>query len=223
VMPLVLERVSAQRGHGAHAVTVLRDVSLTVDAGEFVLLEGPSGAGKTTLMGVAAGLLRPSQGSVTLTGRRIERASAAERRRIRVGSVGFVFQQSNLLPNLSLRDNIALMAALAGASRRDAVTRARSLLEQLGLSGLSERRPREISGGEEQRVAVARALVHRPAMIFADEPTGSLDSASGRVVATLLSELARAQGSAVLVCTHDARLEPFATRRLAIVDGRLEM
>ncbi|HEY3220252.1 MAG TPA: ABC transporter ATP-binding protein [Gemmatimonadales bacterium] len=221
MMALELEGISQTRGSGRRAVEALRDVSLSIAAGEFVLLEGPSGAGKTTLLAVAAGLLTPTAGTVKLAGQSIGALSSAECRRHRAACVGFVFQRSNLLPQLTLWDNVLLMAAIGGVPRTEGEGEATRLLEALGLAGLTHRRPRELSGGEEQRAAVARALVHRPAIVLADEPTGNLDSVSGRAVAERLAGLAAERGTAVLVATHDPRLEPFATRRVRIADGAI--
>jgi putative ABC transport system ATP-binding protein len=218
---LELLHVSKTRGHIVHGVAAMRDVSLVVGAGEFVLLEGPSGVGKTTLLAVAAGLLRPDAGEVCLAGSALSRLGAAAQRRHRARAVGFVFQRSNLLDGLTARDNVLLMAALAGMSQRDRGREADRLLDILGVKAVAGHLPGILSGGEEQRVAIARALVHRPAIVLADEPTGSLDSVSGQAVAECLREAARAQGAAVLVATHDVRLVPFATRRLRMLDGRL--
>ena len=212
---LVLEEVRKARGSGRRSVAVLQGISLSVDPGEFVLLEGPSGAGKTTLLAVAAGLLMPDAGRVTLAGR-------VPTRSLRCRAVGFVFQRPNLLPNLTARENVVLMGELAGMTTTAAGAEADGLLSQLDVAPLADRWPAELSGGEEQRVSVARALVHRPAIVLADEPTGSLDTASGQVVVQLLAELAPSRGGSVLVATHDTRLATFATRRLRIADGKLE-
>ena len=217
---LLLDGVSKTRGVGAHATQALRDASLSVSAGEVVLLEGASGAGKTTLLAVAAGLLTPDAGRVQLAGRSLDDLSPAERRRHRARMVGFVFQRSNLLEQLTAWENVLLMAQLAGEPTGEARRATNEVFEQLNIGHLATREPSALSGGEEQRVAVARALVHRPALVLADEPTGNLDGAAGRVVAEALATCARARGAAVLVATHDARLEPFATRRVSMVDGR---
>jgi putative ABC transport system ATP-binding protein len=221
MMPLGLVAVAKRRGSGRRAVQVLVDVNLEVWPGEFVLLEGPSGSGKTTLLGVAGGLLTPESGAVTLAGRALGTESPAGKRRIRSRLVGLVFQRSNLLPRLTSRENVLLMGQIAGMGRQAAARETDLLLEKLGISGQADRWPRELSGGEEQRVAVARALVHRPVVVLADEPTGSLDASSGRAVTELLCALAKERGTAVLVCTHDVRLEVFATRRLSLADGRV--
>lgn len=216
---LELTRVSKVRGTGRRSVEALDGVSLRLAAEEFVLLQGPSGSGKTTLLAVAAGLLTADSGQVLLEGRLLDARGGG--RRIRAARIGLVFQASNLLPGLTARENVLLQAALAGLGREEAGRQADELLEALGVSALATRRPGELSGGEEQRVAVARALVHRPALVLADEPTASLDSASGRAVAELLSLLARARGAVVLVATHDPRLDAYATRRVRILDGRI--
>lgn len=216
---LVLAGVSKARGQGRQRVQALSAVDLRLDAGELVLLEGPSGSGKTTLLSIAAGLLSPDQGTVSLSGQDLAALTPRARRALRARHVGFVFQRANLLMALDVRENVALAGALAGLPRARALAETDRLLTVLGIADLAERSPRRLSGGEEHRVAVARALVHAPAVILADEPTGNLDSASGRSVAEALRALAR--DSAVLVATHDARLHEFATRRLWIEDGRL--
>ena len=217
---LELRGVGKTRGSGRQAVRALSDVNLRLEPGELVLLEGPSGSGKTTLLSVAAGLLTPDEGTVTLAGHELGPLSPAARRTVRARHVGFVFQRANLLEGLCVRDNVALAGALAGMPRDRAEAEADRLLAALGIAELFDRSPSHLSGGEEHRVAVARALVHTPAVVLADEPTGNLDSASGRSVAEALRSLAA--HSAVLVASHDTRLHPFATRRLWIEDGRLE-
>jgi putative ABC transport system ATP-binding protein len=221
VTPLRLRDVVQTRGAGHRLVTVLRGVSLEVREGERVLLQGPSGSGKTTLLAVAAGLLTPSVGEVAVGGRSLPGLSPSARCRLRAESVGFVFQRANLLSGLSVLENVVLAGRLAGIPGREAGARARDLLERLGLGGLLSRFPRELSGGEEQRVAVARALVHRPAVVLADEPTGNLDRDAGQAVAQVLVEMVASTGGAVVVATHDERLAPLATRRIRLQDGRL--
>jgi ABC-type lipoprotein export system ATPase subunit len=218
---LILKRVTKTRGSGRHAVQVLRGVDLQVDPGELVILEGPSGAGKTTLLSVAAGLLTADQGEVTLAGQRLSGLPSAARRALRARHVGFVFQRANLLQGLGVLENVVLAAEIAGITRAEGTREGMRLLNALGIDHLAERRPDALSGGEEHRVAVARALVHRPAVVFADEPTGNLDGASGRAVAESLAQLARTLDATVIVATHDLRLRQFATRRVAMVDGVL--
>jgi putative ABC transport system ATP-binding protein len=218
---LVLKQVFKERGRGPHALQVLKGVDLCVEPGELVILEGPSGAGKTTLLSVAAGLLMADRGEVTLAGHRLASLPAAARRILRGRKVGFVFQRANLLSGLSVLENILLAAAIAGLAQADGIRGAKELLRALGVEHLADRSPDGLSGGEEHRVAVARALVHRPDVVFADEPTGNLDGASGQAVAESLAHLSRAQSAAVLVATHDVRLRPFATRRIVMIDGTL--
>jgi ABC-type lipoprotein export system ATPase subunit len=219
---LTLDEVTKTRGEGPHAVQALRDVSLTVAAGEIVLLEGPSGAGKTTLLAVAAGLLMPERGQALVDGVSLASLSPARRRRHRAQRIGFVFQRANLLAGLTVRENVLLAATLGGLGRAEASRETAALLGRLGIAPLADRAPRALSGGEEQRAAVARALAHHPALVLADEPTGSLDGVSGLAVAAALAETARIRGAAVLIATHDARLGPIATRHIRITDGQLE-
>lgn len=219
---LQLDTIHKTRGTGAHAVDALRGISLAVEPGEVVLLHGPSGSGKTTLLAVAAGLLRPDSGEVRLAGQPLSLLSVADRRRLRARSVGLVFQHAQLLSGITALQNVALQAMLAGVSAGEAVSRAYLLLERLGLAAVANRYPDALSGGEEQRVAVARSLVHRPAVILADEPTASLDTAAGLQVAELLLRLGAADGAGVLLATHDPRLASCATRCLRLLDGRVE-
>jgi putative ABC transport system ATP-binding protein len=221
VSALELIGVSKTRGAGRHAVRALADASLTVAAGEFVLLEGPSGSGKTTVLALGAGLLSPDGGEVILAGQSFSGLGAAVLRRRRAEQVGFVFQRANLLPGLTSRQNVMLASLLAGVPPAESERRSDELLDALGVAALSSRSPADLSGGEEQRVAVARALVHRPAVVLADEPTANLDWAAGQVVAEKLRALARERGSAVLVATHDPRLEAYSDRIVRLADGRV--
>ncbi len=218
---LCLEGVSRRRGLGARAVIAVSDVSLALAPGEVVLLQGPSGSGKTTLLALSAGLLTPETGRVTLAGRALDTLTPSARRALRAISVGFVFQRSALLSRLTARDNIRMMAALGGLPTHEGLLETDRLIEELGLEKRADHLPTELSGGEEMRVSIARALVHRPALVLADEPTASLDGALGRQVADLLVRTARTRGAAILIATHDQRLESAADRLLRIVDGRL--
>ena len=213
--------VSKTRGAGRHAVRALEGISLAIAAGEFVLLEGPSGSGKTTLLALAAGLLTADRGDVVLCGRELRAMTAPELRRWRAARVGFVFQRANLLSGLTGRENVMLAAVLEGREPKEAEGETTALLEALGVGALAGRRPFEMSGGEEQRFAVARSLVHAPAIVLADEPTAHLEWGSGRAVAEHLHTIARQRDAAVLVATHDARLAPFADRTIRLEDGRV--
>jgi putative ABC transport system ATP-binding protein len=199
---------------------VLRDASLAVAAGEIVLLRGHSGSGKTTLLSVLAGLLTPTHGTVTVNGTDLGRLDRGERARLRLATVGFVFQRFQLIGALRARENVELVLRAGGTSSRDARARALETLAALGLGEKAERYPRELSGGEQQRVGIARALAKRPAVIFADEPTSSLDSASGAEATALLCELARTAGTAVVIASHDERIVPHADRVVPVADGR---
>lgn len=216
---LLMQEIHKKRGHGARSVHVLQGISFSIACGEVVLLEGPSGSGKTTLLALAAGLLMPDAGDVFIDGVSLADLAPAVRRSFRAKQVGFVFQRSNLLSALTVRQNVLLMTELAAISSKIGEKETDALLQHLGLTALAAKYPHELSGGEEQRTAVARALVHRPKIVFADEPTGSLDGASGRAVAEALATLARDRNTAVLVATHDLRLEPIATRKIRISDG----
>jgi putative ABC transport system ATP-binding protein len=218
---LVLDQVCKSRGSGAQRVAALRDVSLRIRRGELVMLEGPSGSGKTTLLAVAGSLLTADSGSVELGGESLCGRSSSERRRLRASCVGFVFQHANLLTSLSVRQNLLLRSQLAGVGRAEAARSADELLERLGIEKLADRFPAALSGGEEMRAAVARALVHRPILVLADEPSASLDGDSALSVADALSRIARERNAAVLVATHDARLTPYSDRRAGLLDGRL--
>ena len=213
--------VSKHRGAARRTQRVLHDVSFTIAAGELVLMVGPSGSGKTTLLGVAAGLLKADCGEVETHGVRVDWATPRALRALRAQSIGAVFQRPNLLGGLTARENVILMASIAGMRQAEAQVRTEWLLDRLGVGSLADQFPHELSGGEEQRVGIARALVHRPAVILADEPTASLDYVSGEAIARLLASLAAEQQTTVLVSTHDLRLRRFASRCLHLVDGVL--
>jgi len=199
----------------------LRGAALAVARGEIVAVMGPSGSGKTTLLHCLAGILVPDEGEVWLAGRRIDRLSETARSALRRERFGFVFQTGQLVPELTAEENVALPLLLAGVRREQAVADAGGWFDRLGLDGLQRRRSGELSGGQAQRVALARGLVTRPEVLFADEPTGSLDSLAGEQVMNLLTDSARAAGTTVVLVTHDARVAAYADREVMVRDGRV--
>ncbi len=206
---------------GAPDVVAVGGVDLHVDDGEFVAIEGPSGSGKSTLLGLLAGIELPDDGNVTVLGHDLARLSPAERARLRQRRVGMIFQAFGLLASLSAGENVALPLALAGQPEADRRARAAAALEEVGLGGAIDARIDELSGGERQRVAVARALAIDPAIILADEPTGSLDEGQGRVVLDLLTRAVAQRGAALVLVTHDPGTAGRARRRYAMRDGRV--
>lgn len=213
--------VAKEFGSGSTAVRAVDDVSFVSDRGEITLIMGPSGSGKTTLLTIIGGLLRPSAGRVRVDGCDITDADRRDLPRIRREKIGFVFQTFNLLEALSARENVELALNVGGSRGAAAAERARELLAAGGLASRTEARTRDLSGGEKQRVSIARALANRPALLLADEPTANLDSVSGRSVMELLAQLARTERTAVVVVSHDHRLEHLADRVLWLADGRL--
>ena len=181
---------------------------------------GPSGSGKSTLLHCLAGILQPDSGEVRFAGRRIDDLSEHDRTVLRRVSFGFLFQFGQLVPELAAVENVALPLLLGGRRRRDAVAEAGRWFDRLGIDGLQARRPGELSGGEAQRVALARALVTSPAVLFADEPTGSLDSLAGERVMDLLVDTARGSGTTVILVTHEPRVAAYADREVVVRDGR---
>jgi putative ABC transport system ATP-binding protein len=199
----------------------LNGASVAVAPGEILAVMGPSGSGKSTLLHCLAGIFTPDAGEVYFDGRRIDPLGEAGRSEMRRRDFGFVFQFGQLVPELTVEDNVALPLLLGRAARRDAYAAARSWLPRLGLDGLGRRRTGEVSGGEAQRVALARALVHHPRVLFADEPTGSLDSLTGEHVMELLVSLTRAEGTTVVLVTHEARVAAYADRMVLVRDGHV--
>lgn len=199
----------------------LRGIDFSLVAGEIVAVMGPSGSGKSTLLHCLAGITVPDEGQVTFQGRSVDAMGDAERSRLRRTSFGFVFQFGQLVPELPAIENVALPLLLNGVGRREAVAIAATWFPRLGLDGLEQRRPGEMSGGQAQRVAVARALVIEPAVVFADEPTGSLDSLAGEQVMELLTRAAGEQGTSIVLVTHEARVAAYAHREVIVRDGRI--
>lgn len=211
--------VTRTYGVGERTVHALRDVSLSLDGGNFTAVMGPSGSGKSTLLHCAAGLDRPTAGSVVLGDVDLARLSEKRLTRLRRERVGFVFQAYNLLAALSVEDNITLPLRLAGAQVDRAW--AKHLVEQVGMSTRLHHRPSELSGGQQQRVAIARALIARPALILADEPTGALDSRTGSQVLDLLAHITRDVQQTVLMVTHDPHAASYADRVVFLADGEI--
>jgi putative ABC transport system ATP-binding protein len=199
----------------------LRGADLSVSAGEIVAIMGPSGSGKTTLLHCMAGILTPESGEIRFAGRRVDTLKETERSALRRDRFGFVFQFGQLVPELTAEENIALPLLLGGVRRAAALKAAGSWFGRLGLDGLEKRRSGELSGGQAQRVALARGLVARPEILFADEPTGSLDSLTGEQVMDLLVAAAREQGTTVIVVTHEPRVAAYADREVVVRDGRV--
>ncbi len=201
------------------ATEALRGASMAVDAGEVVAVMGPSGSGKSTLLHCLAGILVPAAGEVQFSGRRIDMLPETQRSALRRDRFGFVFQFGQLVPELSAEENVALPLLLNGVRRREALEKARGWFDRLELDGLEGRRSGELSGGQAQRVAVARGLVAGPQVLFADEPTGALDSLTGERVMELLTSAAREAGTTVVLVTHEARVAAYADREVIVRDG----
>ncbi|MEU8170871.1 ABC transporter ATP-binding protein [Micromonospora sp. NPDC049004] len=213
--------VSRTFGRGEHAVQAVRDVSFSANRGELVAIRGRSGAGKTTLLNIIGGLDRPDSGQVMVAGHDVTSAGEAELLRLRRGTVGFVFQTFGLVPILSAAENVGVPLRLAQVPAAEREQRVAVLLELVGLGGHAAQRPYELSGGQQQRVAVARALANEPDLLIADEPTGQLDSETGRSIMDLLRAVVHARGMTALVATHDPALIDLADRVLVLRDGRL--
>jgi putative ABC transport system ATP-binding protein len=218
--PLALDGVWLTLPSTAGPVEILRGVDFSVEAGERVAVVGPSGSGKSTLIAVAAGLERPTRGKVRLLGKELSRLGEDGRARLRRGRVSLVFQAFHLLPNMTAEENVAAPLEIAGAAKAGAT--ARDWLDRVGLKDRLTHYPHQLSGGEQQRVALARALACRPALLFADEPTGNLDAANAAHVADLIFELTTDAEAALVLVTHDERLAARADRVVRMADGRIE-
>jgi putative ABC transport system ATP-binding protein len=218
---LILDTVTKVYGTGEGAVVALDAATLRVAAGELVAIVGPSGSGKTTFLAIAGALLSPTRGQVILDGRSLTGLTPTALAGVRLDQIGFILQAANLLPGLNVRDQLLLIAELAGRRDRAAVARAERLLDTLGLARRARHYPEGLSGGERQRVAIARALMNDPALILADEPTASLDSRRGREVVELLAREIKAGNKAGLIVTHDEQMLDLCDRVVRIEDGRL--
>ncbi|MFP4348526.1 MAG: ABC transporter ATP-binding protein [Thermodesulfobacteriota bacterium] len=220
--PLILaEGLTRIYPMGNHSVTGLDRIDFRVAEGEFLVLKGISGSGKSTLLSLLAGLDSPTAGELTVSGIALHSKAAEDLTRYRREVVGMVFQSFNLLPTLTVLENISLPALMAGKPANAVEKRAAELLDWLDLASRMGHRPAQLSGGEMQRTAIARALINDPAIVLADEPTGNLDTGNGQRVIHLLSELHRERGRTLIIATHSDLADPFATRRLYLKDGRL--
>ena len=203
------------------AVKALAGVDVTIPAGQSVAVMGPSGSGKSTLLHCLSGILPVTSGEITVGGTSVTSLNDAGRSRLRLKAFGFVFQDGQLVPELPANENVALPLMLAGASRRSAIREANSWLTKVGLESERKRRPGEMSGGQAQRVAVARALASSPSVVFADEPTGALDQATGHEIMQILTTTARMGGATLVVVTHDPNVAAWCDRLIEIRDGRI--
>ncbi|MFZ1399753.1 MAG: ATP-binding cassette domain-containing protein, partial [Candidatus Promineifilaceae bacterium] len=219
--PIKLTNLARHFERGGMDVQALRGVDLSIEPGEFVALVGPSGSGKSTLLNLLGGLDRPSTGELWLDGTALHTATEADRTLHRRQRIGFIFQSFNLLPRLTAVENVAIPLMLSGVSLAEREARAKALLEKVGLGHRLTHYPTELSGGEQQRTAVARALIHNPSLILADEPTGNLDSKTGEEVMALLKELNREQGITLIVVTHDEEVAAYADRIVKLRDGHI--
>ncbi|OGC61245.1 hypothetical protein A2890_01070 [candidate division WWE3 bacterium RIFCSPLOWO2_01_FULL_53_14] len=218
---LRVHNVSKIYGEGHVAVKALEHIHLHVEPKEVVLIMGPSGSGKTTLLTIAGGLLRPTEGEVTIDGLKITKLSERRLPLVRRKSIGFIFQNFNLFESLSALENVELVLRVSGVGGRQSREKATRLLTDLGLEGRLNFRPNKLSGGEKQRVSIARALANDPQVVLADEPTANLDSKNGRQVMELLRKVAKEEGRAVVIVSHDDRIRDIADRVLWLQDGKL--
>jgi putative ABC transport system ATP-binding protein len=221
-MAVRAEQVSRHYEMGSAVIRAVDDVTLDVRVGEFVALLGSSGSGKSTLLNLMAGLDRPTGGAIFANGRNLSELSSLELARYRSRTVGMVFQSFNLLPRMTLEENVELPLRLAEVDRAERGKRVQEALERVRLEKRLTHRPSELSGGEQQRAALARALVNRPTLLFADEPTGNLDSTTGESIMLLLKEIQQKLGMTIVMVTHERPLaERFADRSAALADGKL--
>jgi putative ABC transport system ATP-binding protein len=209
-------------GSGASEVHALRGIDISVEEGEVTMFVGPSGCGKTTLISVIAGVLDATEGECRVFGKSMQEMSNDERTRYRGKNIGFVFQQFNLIPSLTLKENVGIPLMINGIGYDEAVERAEQTLGRVGLGERAGDRPTQLSGGQQQRVAIARAIVHSPRLVVCDEPTSALDHTTGQHVVELLREVAAGDGRALIVVTHDNRIFQYADRIARMDDGRIQ-
>ena len=219
---LQVDHVTKRFGAGETEVVAVNDVTLSVRPGEVVLIMGPSGSGKSTLLMMLGALLKPSEGTISVDGLDVSRLSERKLPDVRLRHFGFIFQDFNLLSALTVQDNVAIAAELTGISRREARKKASTLLTELGLAERLQFSPDKLSGGEKQRVAIARSLVNGPTLILADEPTANLDSSHGHETMRLLRDIAKEGGRSVVIVSHDARIKDIADRVLWLEDGQFK-
>ncbi len=215
-----LKELSRLFGFGDATTVALDEVDLSIERGEFVAIMGPSGSGKSTLMNIIGMLDRPTHGIYTLDGRSVEKLRPGQRSKVRRDKIGFIFQSFNLLPRLTVLDNVALPLAYKGMTQVRRNRAAATMLDRVGLSDRTQYYPHQLSGGQVQRVAIARALINNPSILIADEPTGNLDTASSRIVMELLSEVHKT-GNTILMVTHNPELTRYASRVIYMLDGTI--
>jgi putative ABC transport system ATP-binding protein len=208
-------------GDGPNRIHVLKQVSLQAYTGEIMMLVGPSGCGKTTLLSAIAGTLKVESGTIHVFDSPLEKMSSGALTRFRAKNIGFIFQQFNLIPTLSVAENVSVPLLIQGHSSRVAIKRAREILEKVGLGDRWKERPNKLSGGQQQRVAIARALIHEPPLVICDEPTAALDAHNGEIVLDLFREVARSVNRAVIIVTHDSRILSYADRIARMDDGEI--
>ena len=217
-----IEKVSKIYGTDGMMVHALRDLTLAIQKGEFTAIAGPSGSGKTTLLNIISGLDTPTSGTVTLSGKLISEMKGSELSDFRRDRIGFIFQSYNLIPVLSVKENIEYIMLLQGVSENDRRSRVASILKEVGLEGMESRFPRQLSGGQQQRVAIARAMVSRPDVILADEPTANLDSATASSLLDMMHTLNETSGITFVFSTHDSMIMEKARRLVLLKDGAID-
>ena len=216
-----VRKVEKSFGDGSNRIHVLKSVNFEACAGEITMLIGPSGCGKTTLLSAIAGTLKIESGTIDVFGHALDKMSGAALTRFRSEKIGFIFQQFNLIPTLSIAENVGVPLLIQGMSNGRALKRARAILEKVGLGDRWNARPNKLSGGQQQRVAIARALVHEPPLVICDEPTAALDAQNGEIVLDLFRQVARAPDRAVIIVTHDNRILSYADRIARMDDGEI--
>jgi putative ABC transport system ATP-binding protein len=220
----VIKAVDVKKDYGLNGTTVhaLRGISLSFEGGEFAAIAGPSGSGKSTFLHLAGCLDTLTAGSFSIAGTNVATLPKRQLALLRRNSIGFIFQAYNLIPVLTVLENVSFPLTLLGIGKKEARERSLEALESVGLSGMENRRPKEMSGGQQQRVAIARALVKKPSLILADEPTANLDSTIGREILELMLKLNKSQGTTFIFSTHDAMVMDFAHRIVLLRDGKVE-